>query len=148
MNIMKILAPERRAQIIKKKIIGRTLDKLRHVEVRNLANKTDEQFLENNKMALASFARRNNIGLVFANGRKSNKGNTIMKVFDKRIEVLADPPFFQDRFERIGSTYINTSSAEKSNSEILETIKKEVKNMRLKYIKAIQANNKDRILFF
>ena len=137
-----------RTNIIQKKIVNRTVDKLRHVDIGNLSNTTDKDFLEKNIMSLASFARRNNLGLVFANGRKSNKGNTIMKVFDKRIEVLADPPFFQDRFERIGSTYINTSSADKLNNEILETIKKDAKNIRLKYIKAIQANNKDRILFF
>jgi len=99
MNIVKTLFKPIRNKEIQKKILQRKEYNLRGISIGNLKNKEDAAFLKENIMPLATFARRNSLGLEFKNGEGLFDNQTVMDVARRSfgIKISGDLPIFVDK---------------------------------------------------
>lgn len=116
--------------IVKQRINNRTAEKLKHVKIGNLTNQKDAQFLQENIMPLASFARKNNIGISFTNGKDLFENQTMMNIFEKRTHYNnAEVPVKVQSYRRLASGFTNISESGKNPRDIIETLKAEAMNI-------------------
>ena len=122
-------------RIIQKKIQKRTADKLKQIKIySDLINKGDLEFLTKNKLALASFAARNAIGLSFKNGTGLFENQTVMEVYKSNYKTSSgELPVDYMTYDYIGCAFPNIDKkvdANKTLESMKDTTKKIVSKVK------------------
>lgn len=133
---MKIQRTLLNQKIIQRKIEKRTADKLKQIKIySNLSNKGDLEFLTKNKLALASFAALNAVGLSFKNGTGLFKDQTIMEVYKSDYKTSSgELPVDYMTYEYLGYAFPNINKKDDTN-KTLQSIKDATKEIASKFEK-------------